>query len=187
MGLVLNQGLLRMEQTYGQHLYTNRIFHYFGDPSMEMYTSSPSTFSNPGISENGSSVTVSTGVDSCKITISSMLDMGESFYEVMDTVSSHTFIPNDVSKPYYISITKHNYKPYICITSTYIQNRTFSLDSCTISGRNIYLGENVTTTQTQGSVIIESGAHVTFSTEQDVFLESGFETKLGGSFETKKQ
>ena len=44
MGYVLNQGLLRMGQTWGLSQYTNRIFHYFGDPSMEMYTSSPSTF-----------------------------------------------------------------------------------------------------------------------------------------------
>lgn len=46
MGDVLNQGLLRMQETYysgGQSdIYTHRLFHYFGDPTMKMWTQQPS-------------------------------------------------------------------------------------------------------------------------------------------------
>lgn len=184
MGYVLNQGLLRMGQTWGLWSYQNRIFHYFGDPSMEMYTASPSTFSGVTVSENGTSVTVNTSITNCKITICSILDMGSSCYEVVDNVSSYTF--TDIVKPYYISVTKHNYKPYIYPQDVYIQNYTFTSDRLII-GRNIFVGNNVTPTQTQGPVIIKNGANVIFSAEQDVLLDGGFEAELGGTFEIEKR
>ncbi len=184
MGHVLNQGLLRMGQTWGLDQYTNRIFHYFGDPSMEMYTASPSTFTGVTVTENGTSATVNTGVSNCKITVCSILDMGSSCYEVADNVSSYTF--TDIVKPYYISVTKHNYKPYIYPQDIYIQNYTFTSDRLII-GRNIFVGNNVTPSQTQGPVIIKNGANVIFSAEQDVLLDRGFEVELGGTFEIKKR
>lgn len=197
MGNVLNQGLLRMRETWGNSgdfnlEYTNRIFHYFGDPSMEMYTASPSTFSNVIISENGSSVSVNTtGVSNCKITICSMIDMGKSCYEVADSVSSHTFSITQASKPYSISITKHNYKPYlypqdINLKDVYIQNQIFSSDSI-VTGRNIFVGDHVTDNQMQGPVIIKSGTNVKFRAEQNVLLNSGFKTEVGSSFEIEKR
>ncbi|MFO7722320.1 MAG: C25 family cysteine peptidase [Bacteroidales bacterium] len=46
MGRVMNQGLLRMTQTWSTSVsearYTNRLFHYFGDPSMRIRTMIPS-------------------------------------------------------------------------------------------------------------------------------------------------
>ncbi|MDC1107065.1 C25 family cysteine peptidase [Prolixibacteraceae bacterium] len=45
MGDVLNQGLLRMQETYysggESDTYTHRLFHYFGDPTMKMWTDIP--------------------------------------------------------------------------------------------------------------------------------------------------
>lgn len=45
MGFVLNHGLLRMTQTWGGGAngreYTYRLFHYFGDPAMVMWTEQP--------------------------------------------------------------------------------------------------------------------------------------------------
>lgn len=45
MGMVLNQGLLRMRQTWSGNnsgnVYTYRLFHYFGDPAMRMWTKQP--------------------------------------------------------------------------------------------------------------------------------------------------
>ncbi len=49
MGDVVNHGLVRMVQTWGggssSNKYTHQLFHYFGDPSMRMWTSSPETIS----------------------------------------------------------------------------------------------------------------------------------------------
>ncbi len=49
MGFVLNHGLLRMTQTWGGNLegrkYSYRLFHYFGDPAMIMWTAKPDSIS----------------------------------------------------------------------------------------------------------------------------------------------
>jgi hypothetical protein len=41
MGDVINQGLIRMVQTWGSNTYTNELFHYFGDPAMKIWTANP--------------------------------------------------------------------------------------------------------------------------------------------------
>lgn len=41
MGHVLNQGLLRMGETWGISRYTNELFHYFGDPAMRIHIQQP--------------------------------------------------------------------------------------------------------------------------------------------------
>lgn len=117
MGDVLNQGLLRMSQTWSDEGkkwdfqdYTYELFHYFGDPSMEMYTGVPMTFSNVNVTQNGTSVTVSTGsVSDCKIVLCSKKDNGESYFSVAENTSSHTFTNVDV--PCSICVMKHNYVP----------------------------------------------------------------------------
>ncbi|HNW90279.1 MAG TPA: C25 family cysteine peptidase [Bacteroidales bacterium] len=43
MGDVLNQGLIRMVQTWGDDVYTHELFHYFGDPAMKIWTAVPGT------------------------------------------------------------------------------------------------------------------------------------------------
>ena len=182
MGVVLNQGLLRMGQTWNLSEYSNRIYHYFGDPAMEMYTESPSTFSGVTVSENGTSVTVNSGITNCKITICSLLDMGATSYEVADNVSNYTF--NGVVKPYYITVSKHNYKPYIYPQDLFLQNYSFTQYRL-IEGTNISVGSNVTTSYTQGPVTIENGANVTLDADQNVLLSNNFEVKLGAVFEVK--
>ena len=182
MGKVLNQGLLRMEQTWGVYPYQNRIFHYFGDPAMEMYTAAPSTFSGVTVSETSTTVSVNTGISGCKITICSLLDMGASCYEVAPNVLNYTF--NGVVKPYYITVSKHNYKPYIYPQDIYLQNYSFTQYRL-IEGTNISVGSNVTTSYPQGPVTIENGANVTLDADQNVLLSNNFEVKLGAVFEVK--
>lgn len=41
MGDVMNQGLIRMAETWGQDSYTHELFHYFGDPAMKIWTAQP--------------------------------------------------------------------------------------------------------------------------------------------------
>ncbi len=182
MGNVLNQGLLRMGQTWGLSEYTNRVFHYFGDPSMEMYTAYPSTFTNVSVNKNGSSVTVNTNVSNCKITICSIFDMGGTLYEVVDSVSSHTF--SDVTTSYYICVTKHNYKPFIYPDDIYIQNYTFT-DDRLIIGKNIYVGSNVTPTISQGPVNIQDGANIIFRAKENILFDKDVEVEVGSTIEVQ--
>jgi len=91
----------------------------------------------------------------------------------------------DVVKPYYVTILRDGYIPYLKNpTTVYIQNQTLSSLSY-ISCQTISAGHHVTDTQSQGDVLIQSGANVTFDATGDILLDKGFSVALGASFEAK--
>ena len=153
-----------------------------GCPEMEIWTAVPNTFSNVQITETGSTITVNTGgVDSCRICIMNPFDGGATLYEVRENSSSATFA--NVVVPYIVTITKHNYIPYLQdLPDEYIQNETFTSAETRIGG-NIYAGKNVTTQKPQGDVIIRNGATLKLKAQKEVFLENGFEVENGGILE----
>lgn len=154
-----------------------------GCPEMEMWTDIPSHFNTVTVSENGTSVTVNTGgISGCTIAVTSM-DYGNSYFQVAKDTSSYTF--TEVTVPYYITITKHNYIPYIYPQDVYIQNQTLDRDYY-IQGKNIYVGRNVITSKPQGNVSITNNAHVIFDASENVILDNGFECSLGSTFEIRK-
>ncbi|MDO9153232.1 MAG: hypothetical protein Q7U47_05915 [Paludibacter sp.] len=65
----------------------------------------------------------------------------------------------------------------------YIQNQTISA-SRYIGGKNIYVGNHVTTSQTTGDVLINNGAIVVFDGKTITF-DAGFECAVGSTFEVK--
>lgn len=65
----------------------------------------------------------------------------------------------------------------------YIQNQTISA-SRYIGGKNIYVGNHVTTGQTAGDVKINNGANVIFDAKNITF-DAGFECVQGSSYEVK--
>jgi len=153
-----------------------------GDPELSIFTENPVEFTNATVSQSGTTVTVNTGgVSDCKIALTSM-DFGTSYFDFQVGVSSATF--TNVNCPYYVTITKHNYKPFQYPTDVYIQNYTFNSDAY-ISGRNIYVGNDVIPSATQGDVIIKNGVNVVFDALQNMNFDSGFEVELGGTFEVK--
>ena len=114
-----------------------------GDPEMPIYTSTPQNFSNAQINiDSNGNVTVSTGgVDSCTIALTS-IDNGQSFFEVAENVSSYTF--SEVNARCYVTITKHNYRPYrsgfsypgIDGPNTFFDSAIYSIDipdDCTVT------------------------------------------------------
>jgi hypothetical protein len=64
----------------------------------------------------------------------------------------------------------------------YIQNLTISSDRY-FRGKNIYVGNNVTSTLSQGNVIINNGAKVIFDGKSVIF-DKGFECKKGSIYQT---
>lgn len=162
------------------YLSNKRLYHYFGDPTMKVFTNYPSNFTNVSVSETSSSVTVNTGVSGCTVTLSSMLDNGSNYYQVAEGVQSKTFY--NVVKPYCLTVTKNNYIPYFHKQNVYIQNHTFT-SNVLIVGNNIYAGQNVTTSVPNGPVIIPNGKTVIVKDYQSVSLEAGFEVQLGGVIE----
>lgn len=186
MGDVLNYATSYLASKYSTtNTYkkiTQELFHYLGDPTMEIWTALPQDFSNVVISETSNGLTVNTGVPDCTVCVYSLLDNGSSYYEVQE--GQHLSF-SEIPKPYMLSIKKHNYIPYFFTQDVYIQNYTFE-ESAMIVGRNIYVGENVTTAETQGPVIINNGVNVYFKPTENIFFNSGFNVSLGGTFEVMK-
>ncbi|NLJ82584.1 MAG: hypothetical protein GX330_05605 [Bacteroidales bacterium] len=153
-----------------------------GDPELSIFTENSLTFSSATVSQSCATVVVNTGVSGCDIALTSQ-DMGNSYFEVQKNVSFAIFENVDCS--YYVTIIKHNYKPFTYqknLVDTYIQNHIFTSYECVI-GKNIFAGRNVTSSKPQGDVIVRNGANVLFVAEEDVLLDGGFEVELGGSFE----
>lgn len=113
----------------------------------------------------------------------SALDNGASYYQVVTNSAGSTF--TNVPQPYLVTITKHNYIPYIKNpTDVYIQNETILNDKF-VFANNIYLGENVTNTKAQGQVFMQSSSNILLNASNDVYLNAGFEMLAGTTFEIK--
>lgn len=156
-----------------------------GCPETEIWTAIPSKFTSATVSESGSNVTVSTGgVSNSTICVMSALDNGSSYY-IDTTITNTSFTFSNVPNPYLVTITKHNYIPYLKNPDNiYIQNESIYSDKY-IYGKYFYAGENVTTSKPQGPAKIKNGSNVVFDAANDVNLEGGFEVELGGEFEVK--
>lgn len=121
MGDVLNHGFLRMRQTWSGsgngHRHQHRLFHYFGDPAMKMWTNMPVIIlaNHPD--------TVIVGTTSIQITNSTCPDaLATLFYkgeliakvQLNNGAATMNFIPlNDTSEIGILTLSKHNCKPYI--------------------------------------------------------------------------
>ena len=67
----------------------------------------------------------------------------------------------------------------------YIQNETISSDRY-ITGRNIYIGYDVTTTKPYGNVLINGNCTVNCKAAHDVIVTKGFDCVTGSIFEIQK-
>jgi hypothetical protein len=118
MGDVLNQGLTRMQQTWGSSQYTHQLFHYFGDPSMRIWTENPNAniitaAHNNTISCDGNSFIISDcNIEGAKISIL----QGDELIGTA-TVSGGSATVDYTFANYYsnaiLTITAENCKPYI--------------------------------------------------------------------------
>jgi hypothetical protein len=152
-----------------------------GCPEMPMWTATPTLF-NGSVSESGTSVTVNAGgVVADKICVMSALNDG--YFQVQPSVSSYTF--TNVSKPYYVTITKSNYIPFRnSLSNVYVQNKTLS-STAYLNCQTVSAGYNVDANQTVGNVVIQNGANITFDATGDIILAGGFEVQVGATFEAK--
>lgn len=173
IGHVLNQGKLLMEEINGSSAYTNKIFHCFGDPSMELRTETPICL-DATVEKNGTMVTVKTPVPGCRISLCSVDDGGESYVQSFDGVSEATFYEVDFN--YAVTVYKHNYVPYVYSGDRYIQNQTFTTSENVIANA-VWAGYNVTESQSKGDVVVKNGI-VNFYANRSVDLNTGFSVAL---------
>jgi len=143
------------------------------DPEMPVFIDIPSEFEDVRISLSNGSLTVATGEQDCRICVSSYADYGNSYYAVTEAVNSQTY--NIGNTTCYVCITKPGFIPYVAVVGddVYIQNETYDNDA-EIKARNIFAGNNVTTSKPIGPVIIQSG-RVKMNAANSVTLTNGFE------------
>ena len=147
------------------------------DPEMPVYLSTPMGFDNANISYSNNVISVTTGIPDCCICVMSRNDNGESYYNVVDSTQSESFILPSGS--YNICITKTGYAPYTAIVgdSVYIQNETIN-SSTIIIANHTFIGEDVLTNMPHGPVIITDRSSLK-QFNGDVSIPKGFEVKKG--------
>lgn len=176
MGEVLQKGKFKMVEMLGDTAIIDSIiiymFHYFGDPSMEIYTETPACF-DPSIVQDGSTVTVNTnGVNGCKIVLSSL--SGDRIL-VKENADSAKF--TDVTFPYTVFISKHNYKPYVMHSVDYLQDENVKYNR-DILADSIVVGNDVTSLYGSGDVVV-NGGKLTLVAKNSIQLKPGFKTNGG--------
>jgi len=162
--------------------FTCLTHNLIGCPEMSMWTATPSSFNGVSITESGTNVTVNSGgVVADKICITSALNDG--YFQVQTNQQSCTF--TNVSKPYFVTITKTNYIPSLnSLQAVYIQNKNIS-STTYLNCQTASLGYNVDVLQTPGNVVIQNGANIVLDATGDILLDKGFEVQLGATFEAK--
>lgn len=120
MGDVMNQGKLTMRQTWSGnnngHHHQFRLFHYFGDPAMRIWTALPATITATHVD------TMFTGNTALQVSnISCNEAMVTLVYDnqiiakqwITNTSGLLTFLPvTDTTKRLILTISKHNHIPY---------------------------------------------------------------------------
>lgn len=147
------------------------IYLWGGDPTLEIWTDNPNQFSSDNIEviQNKDSVTIFVE-DSvkCDISLCSMEDLGLSYFQKVEGVSSYTFSRVDV--PCYINVNKHNYIPYTF-------NKNVTINSKIIDNKSALVGNNITIE----SSTITNGGTLTIKADNTVTLGSNFNCELGGT------
>jgi len=161
-------------------IYTIYSLNLMGCPETELWTTEPSHFDNVNIQENSNSLFVNAGIDSVTICVMNALN---DTIKVANDVSSYTF--EGISKPYNVTITKHNYFPYIYNPNEiYIQNVQWNTDRV-ITANNFFIGSQVTNDNPFGSVNINAPANIILKPVYDVIIQSDFEVSRCASLEIK--
>ena len=179
LGKVLDLGFLRMSETFG-HLNSERrkvtmkLFHYFGDPSMMIYTDVPQDFDSPIIKYTSGKIRVISPSENTRITFYTPSDT----QPIVDTFIGDSIDYETNADSVIICLDKHNYVPYIqtFYKDLYIQNETINSQREYV-GKNILIGNHVTEEKPVGDVLIED-ANVTIQ-GKSVTLHSG--TRIGNS------
>ena len=155
-----------------------------GDAEMPLYLDTPHSMDNVSVSFNNGQVNVSTGIDSCRICVSSVADGGDSYFEFVELENTAQF--TGVDEDCYLCISKPGYIPYLARvgTNVYLQNESI-FRNLPIFSTNTYAGRNITSSKPQGPVVIESGK-VTNTSQGSFTIQNNLEVKIGASLEIKK-
>lgn len=156
LGQILNQGKARLTEVYGvsRSLYTKELFHCFGDPSMKIYTATPTPFTNVDITRNNDSILIDLNGDTATIVLQDLVTN-----ETMCAMGTSATMPTNHSSNITVCVSSHNRIPFISEGTpyiVYIQNENV-VGPADYNAEIIKAGTHVTTSKPVGPVIFESG------------------------------
>lgn len=171
VGDIMDLGLFRMKETWGNNSTMWKLFHCFGDPSMMLYTENPRPLQDPTIRVIGDTLYVNVIDEECKINIvnnttnvvQSYLGNAVILYVGDDNIS--------------VCIDKHNYVPYVWHKDIYIQDEDIVASNREYHAKNIKVGNHVTDQRPQGNVTI-TNSNITIKAD-NVVLDKGTRVNLG--------
>jgi hypothetical protein len=160
LGAILKEGISRVDEFYqgydNQYHYNDckiarEYYQCFGDPSMEIRTEVPSSFTNVSITRESDKISVNLGGNTGRIVFYDKTTNAVTAYQG----SSAVFDGDGAST--IVCIYAHNKIPYIDVpTECDIQNETITGNN-TYSADKIKIGSNVTTSIPVGPVVFNSG------------------------------
>ena len=188
LGEILDQGLRRMEETWGQSWkgnsistqFTREIFHCFGDPGMRIYTDTPTEFKKLSITCDVYKVRVDLGSEAGDIAFYDKLTEEIRFYTGRS--AEYSGDPRHVR----VCVSGHNKIPFIgypvCPDTYYIQNEIVQ-GSKHYKSDVIRAGSQVTDDKTSGEVVFDGG-EIKVSGHR-LILDRGTTIKPGTKFEVQ--
>lgn len=139
--LHLGAAELVSKQQYNNH-YLRYSHNLVGCPETQIWVNTPNLFTGVNISDGGTYITVSTGLEGCDINARS-LDNGTSYNFSGRNVSNFTF--NTSVRPLLVTITKSQYLPFTALTGG-----TITSDFTISENLNVF-----------GYLIVANGVHLT--------------------------
>lgn len=188
LGEILDQGLRRMEETWGQSWkgnsistqFTREIFHCFGDPGMRIYTDTPTEFKKLSITCDVYKVRVDLGSEAGDIAFYDKLTEEIRFYTGRS--AEYSGDPRHVR----VCVSGHNKIPFIgypvCPDMYYIQNEIVQ-GSKHYKSDVIRAGSQVTDDKPSGEVVFDGG-EIKVSGHR-LILDRGTTIKPGTKFEVQ--
>lgn len=154
---------------YGKHLcYTHNLI---GDPEVQMWTSTPSIFSNINVSKNYNSITVSGDLSNQSIvTYNDGVNL-QSKSPIDGSVTFFSTLPRGI-----VQVNSPNTIPYI--SPLVLQNCTISHSQYVITS-NAIIGRDISPYQTTGDIIISTGSQYEIESAKGVEITSGFSVEKG--------
>ena len=192
LGQILDQGQARLSETFGSadpsvssnpindsfcRKVNKEIFHCFGDPSMQIYTECPTTYSDVIVERTSTGIVVKTNNEISRITF-----YNHNTNEIKSYLSTQANYYSENMSDVDVCVSAHNKIPYInkC-TTICIQNKVLN-GPLNIIGDKIIIGSSVTSEEPEGPVIFNSG-EITL-TANEIVMESGVTINKGVKLNT---
>lgn len=178
VGEILDLGLLRMSETWGNSLLHKQLYHCFGDPSMMLYTENPQFFETPTIQIDNDTLYVNVSDGECRINVVNNITN-----EVQSYIGENVAIcvgDNDIS----VCLDKHNYVPYVWHKDLYIQNENILSSRREYHAQNVKVGKHVTDQKSQGNVNVIN-SNITIRADQ-IIMDKGTYINVGSVLNVNK-